>query len=126
MYPHQKEAIVDLAEGMTENAAPDPASRWLLGVALAAGLATYGAWCAIAQTAYVPRTQPLGIHQWHGEIAVAIGCLLLSLAAVGHAHWFWSCHPRWHGLGQLGKLSGMFAVLASLAWLLYEFFFANF
>ena len=122
MYPHQKEAIVDLAEALADNAAPDPARRWMLGIGAAAALACYGAWCVAAQRAWVPHTRPLGIQEWHGATAVAVGCLLLGIAAAIHAHWFWSNHPRWHGLGQVGKLVALVGVVASVVWLLYEFF----
>lgn len=125
MYPHQREAFVDLAEGLAENAAPDPVRRWALGMAAALALATYGAYCLVVQRAWVPQTRPLGIHQWHGPSALAVGCLLVSLAAFIHCHWFWSNHPYWHGFGQLGKLIAAVGAIASIAWLLYEVFFAN-
>ena len=59
-------------------------------------------------------------------MAMAVGCLLLAVAAGVHCHWFWSNHPRWHGAGQLGKLIAIVGVIAGAAWLLYEFFFGNF
>src|SRR5688572_18471244 len=125
MYPYPKRAIVDLAGGLAENAAADPASRWGLGVGAALLTACYGTYCVLAQRAWVPRTRPLGIHEWQGATAVAIGLLVLCLAAVMHCHWFWSSHPRWHGFGQLGKLVAVAGVVASLGWLFYQFFFSN-
>jgi hypothetical protein len=125
MYPHQKEAFVDLADGLAENAPIDPAGKWLVGLGAALVTAAYGAYCLVTGRAWVPRTQPLGWYAWHGDEALAAGCLMLALAAVLHCHWFWSNHPRWHGWGQIGKTLALVGVIASVSWMLYEVFFAN-
>jgi hypothetical protein len=120
MVDPRNTALIDLAESLADNAAPEPPQRWILGVGAALLIGSYGLYCAVTRHAWVPRTRPIGMHEWHGVDAVAIGCALLFLAAFAHCHWFWSSHPRWHGYGQLGKLVAIIGIIASLAWLLYR------
>jgi hypothetical protein len=117
--------IFDVAEDFAENASSDPQSRWVRGVVWAGLLAAYGVRCVVLQRAMLPRTRPLGLHELLGDDAIALGCVCLSLAAALHAHWFWSGHPQWHGYGQIGKFVAMVAVVASVAWLLYEMWWVN-
>jgi hypothetical protein len=120
---YRNERLVDLAADVAENAPPDPAARWILGAAASGILAAYGAYCLATQTAWLPQTRPrLGLAEYSGGMALAVGCLLLAAAAFMHFHWFWSSHPQWHGVGQAGKLFAVVAFIASTAWLLYQFF----
>jgi hypothetical protein len=120
---YRNERLVDLAADVAENAPPDPAARWMLGAAASGILAAYGVYCLATQTAWLPQTRPrLGLAEYSGSMALAVGCLLLAAAAFMHFHWFWSSHPRWHGVGQAGKLFAIVAFIASTAWLLYQFF----
>ena len=119
---HRGEHLIDVASTVAENAAHEFWARWILGVAAAGMLAAYGGYCLITQHALLPRTKPLGLAEWSGGIAVAVGSLYLSAAALMHCHWFWSGHPRWHGQGQIGKLVSLVAIVASLGWMLFQFF----
>ena len=122
----QTNKFFDLAANVAENAPPDPAARWLLGAAASGILAAYGVYCLATQTAWLPQTRPrLGLAEYSGSMALAVGCLLLAAAAFMHFHWFWSSHPRWHGVGQAGKLFALVGIVASIGCLLYQFFMPN-
>jgi hypothetical protein len=125
MYLHHQEDLVDLAEILAENADSDPFQKRLLGLGAPLLIGAYGASCALLPRTWALRTRPLELVEWRGAGAVAFGCLLISLAAVIHCHWFWSSHPRWHGFGQLGKLLALVGLIASVAWLLYVEFLTN-
>jgi len=119
---YRNEQLIDVASAAAENFAHEFWARWILGAAAAGMLAAYGGYCLVTQQALLPRTRPLGLAEWSGGIAVAVGCLYISTAAFMHSHWFWSGHPTWHGLGQLGKLASLLGVLASFGWMLFQFF----
>jgi hypothetical protein len=125
MYFRHQEDLVDLAGILAENADPDPVQKKVLGLGAPLLISAYGASCALLPRTWALRTRPLEIVEWRGTRAVAFGCLLLSLAAVMHCHWFWSSHPRWHGFGQIGKIAALIGVIASVVWLLYAEFLAN-
>jgi len=119
---NRHEELIDAASALAENSAHEFWARWILGAAAAGLLAAYGGWCVVTQHAWLSRTRPLGMAEWFGGMAIAAGCLYLSSAALMHCHWFWSGHPRWHGFGQFGKLIAIVAVVASIGWMLFQFF----
>jgi hypothetical protein len=55
----------------------------------------------------------------HGSQATAIGIACIAAGLLAHFHWFWSGHPRFPAVGQIGKA-------ITLCWLsacaLYMFF----
>jgi hypothetical protein len=120
MVDPRNTALIDLAESLGDNAAPDPLQRWILGVAAALPIGGDGLYCVLARHAWVLTTRPLGLHERHGADAVAVGGALLFLAAFVHCHWFWSGHLRWHGYGQIGKVVAIIGVIVSIGWLLYR------
>ncbi len=120
---YRTEQLVDVASSVAENAPDDVWARWILGAGAAGIVAAYGAFCLATQRAWLPQTRPrLGLAEYGGTMAIAVGCTVLAAAALLHFHWFWSGHPRWHGVGQAGKLVALVGVVAGTGWLLYQFF----
>jgi len=52
--------------------------------------------------AFIPGRWPAMAVQGPAALAMGIGCLAVGILA--HFHWFWSVHPRFITVGQIGKI----------------------
>jgi hypothetical protein len=105
-------------EQLSEAADSDPRSRWINGVLICAPIPIIlGVLCLVWNTAWIPGRG--GGMVMHGNQAVAIGIACVAAGIFAHFHWFWSGHPRFPGVGQIGKA---ITLLCFSACILYVFF----
>lgn len=106
-------------ETLSEAASSDPVSRWINGVILLPPVPLLlGIWCLLRDAAVIP-----GRGHWMtvgGQSATAIGIALIAAGLFAHFHWFWSGHPRWPVVGQVGKTITLLAFAASLLFGFYK------
>lgn len=97
--------------------APDSRSNltvWGKGVALPVILLLYAVRISLLQSAMFVHLRPFQIIEHHGMAAVAVGGMWLSLACWLHAHFVWSSHERYPGVGQIGEGLGLVMAVTSL------------
>ena len=87
---------------------------WGKGVALPVILVLYAVRIFLLQSAMFVHLRPIQITEHHGMAAVAIGGMWLSLACWLHAHYVWSSHERYPGVGQIGEGLGLLVAVISL------------
>jgi hypothetical protein len=106
-------------ETLSEAASSDPYARWINGVILLPPVPLLlGIWCLVRGAAVIP-----GRGRWMtvgGQSAAAIGIALIAAGLFAHFHWFWSGHPRWPVVGQVGKVITLLVFAASLLFVFYK------
>jgi hypothetical protein len=91
----------------------------LRGIVLPLTIAAYAWRCMVTQVALFPRTRPIGVVEFRGDLAVAAGALYLAIALGMHAHYWWRHHPRYWGLGYLGQAISLMGIIVSAFYLFF-------
>ncbi len=91
---------IDSLEGSPD---ANPAARWVHGVVLPALVLVLSVFVSIRGT-------------W------AAAGLVAAFALLAHSHWFWSPSENWYGVGYVGKVVALLAIVVTIFSFLWLFF----
>jgi hypothetical protein len=107
----------------TVNPLDEPAStrteRWVNGVLLGPAVPIMlGVYCIVWRKVLIPAKQ--GFLEFRGWQAVACGIACISLGLMIHFQVFWSHHPRFPAIGEMGKAIALLGVSASILFVYFS------
>jgi hypothetical protein len=107
-------------ESLSEAASSGPLSRWINGVILLPPVPiAVGVWFLLQGVAFIPGRWPAMTLQGPAALAMGIGCIAAGFLT--HFHWFWSGHPRFAGVGQIGKAVTLLAISICALYLFFSY-----